>query len=138
VASVAVFFIYLFFVLLLLFLKARIGVYLAVTMSEDQRVYSPQVFTFAKRPAKARETSKVFNVPSVKSDVVFQVDKKHTWRKIDVCPCFKEESFYPQVVSLFDCLNANFGERSNCEQQQRDVDIAIMADIKVKQQSKAV
>ena len=74
---------------------------------------------------------------AVKTDSVYVIDKKDSWRKIDVCPCFKEESFYPQVVGLFDCLNANFGERQNCMSEQQAVDVAIMADMKAKQEARA-
>lgn len=96
----------------------------------EDRVYVPRIYSSMNTDG-VRTTSKS-TFPRVKQDRVFQVDKRSTWRKIDVCPCFKEESFYPQVVSLFDCLNANFGERSMCAVQQTNVDQAIIADIRAK------
>lgn len=113
----------------------------------EDLVYAPRVFQSMNQDGV--RTSSKSKFPSVKTDKVYQVDKRSTWRKIDVCPCFKEvwlcvglslpllttleqESFYPQVVSLFDCLNANFGERSACAAQQTDVDNAIIADIRAK------
>jgi hypothetical protein len=45
---------------------------------------------------------------------------------------FEQESFYPQVVSLFDCLNAHYGEKSFCATEQAGVDQAIIADIRQK------
>merc|ERR1711974_100628 len=101
------------------------------TAQQPPRVYTPRVFSSIRRD----HTKSEHREPQVKKDVVFHVDKKDTWRKIDVCPCFKEESFYPQVVTLFDCLNRNFGERSECAAEQTAVDMAIMADIKAKQNS---
>jgi hypothetical protein len=115
--------------------------------SASERVYVPRIYQSFNSDGVRTSSKSTF--PSVKTDKVYQVDKRSTWRKVEVCPCFKEvcplvigeavsdvafvqESFYPQVVSLFDCLNANFGERSACAAQQTDVDNAIIADIRAK------
>lgn len=103
-----------------------------------RNVAPPRVFSYARPSGIERTRGKAaVSEPSVKSDTVYHVDRRDTWRKLDVCPCFKDESFYPQVVSLFACLNANFGERSPCEAEQVEVDKAILADMRDKR-SKAV
>jgi hypothetical protein len=107
---------------------------------EQKQRIAPRVFSYA-RPAgndHTRHKAASIEQASVKTDTVYHVDRRDTWRKIDVCPCFKEESFYPQVVSLFACLNTNFGERSPCEAEQLEVDKAILADMRDKRQARAV
>ena len=98
-------------------------------------VYTPQVFSLANHDGVRMHNKSKF--PSVKTDTVYRVDKRATWRKIDVCPCFAGESFYPQVVSLFDCLNANYGVRQQCTAQQQELDVAILTDIRSKRAAAA-
>jgi hypothetical protein len=93
-------------------------------------VYVPRVFSTANQDGVRTHSKSKF--PSVKIDTVYRVDKRATWRKIDVCPCFGGESFFPQVVGLFDCLNANYGVRQHCAAQQQELDKAILADIRAK------
>ncbi len=93
-------------------------------------VYVPRVFSRLNQDG-VRNSSK-HKFPGVKTDTVFQLDKRATWRKIEVCPCFAEESYYPQVVGLFDCLNANYGVRDQCAAQQLELDKAIIADLRAK------
>ncbi len=93
-------------------------------------VYVPRVFSVANQDGVRTHSKSKF--PSIKTDTVYRVDKRSTWRKIDVCPCFAGEVFYPQVVSLFDCLYANYGVRQQCAAQQLELDRAILADIRSK------
>jgi hypothetical protein len=65
----------------------------------DTRVYTPSVFVVQNNTNKhARDAPPVRPHNPTKTDTVFMVGVRDTWKQIEVCPCFKEESFYPQVV----------------------------------------
>lgn len=102
----------------------------------EGREYVPQVLSVsnAGRLERVGTFGATKSFPAVKTDRVFRVAKQSTWRKIDVCPCFKDESFFPQVTTLFACLNQHYGDRGMCRAEQTAVDEAIMADIRSKRE----
>ena len=97
----------------------------------SERQYHPRVWgTFVDRK---RPGDMVY-----KTDAVYHVDKRDTWRTISVCSCVRDESWYPQISDLYACLNQHRGDITQCELQQRAFDKAFLDDLKVQVGRKCV
>ena len=89
-------------------------------------LYVPKIFK-TKNPPSSSPSSKIYK--DEKTDVVFHVDKRSTYREMSVCPCFEDEPFYPAVVSYFDCLNRTYGEKSKCVTEEMTFKEAVRASL---------